>query len=76
MLLKILTESNTVEVVEYTKSRRLDDQSAFAWWVPYTLQKRDMVIAAVNSCIRKSSHKYGHDVPKSVWDAFMIDKEN
>ena len=76
MLLKILTESNPVEVVEYTKSRQLDDQSAFAWWVPYTLQTRDMIIAAVNSHIWKSSHKSGHKITKSVRDAFRIEKEN
>ena len=47
--LKILKESNPVEVAEYVTALNIADEPAFAWWVPYTLKKRDRIIAAVNS---------------------------
>ena len=76
MPLKILKESNPVEIADYVKARQNKTQPAFTWWVPYTLRKQDRIIAAVNSHVRKATHKYGHEVPESVWDAFQIDKEN
>ena len=45
--LKLLKESNPVETAEYASSRDLEDESAFAWWAPYVLKKRDRLIAAV-----------------------------
>ena len=47
--LKILKESNPVQVAEYAFARGLGDEPAFAWWVPYMLRKRDMIVLAVNS---------------------------
>ena len=47
--LKILKESNPVQVAEYATSRNIGEEPAFAWWVPYVLQKRDVIISAVNS---------------------------
>ncbi len=31
-----LKASNPVEAAEFTKSRQIDDEPAFKWWVPYT----------------------------------------
>jgi hypothetical protein len=47
--LKLLKESNPVQVAEYVTARNIDDEPAFAWWVPYVLRKRDVIISAVNS---------------------------
>ena len=74
--LKLLKESNPVEVAEYVKARNIDTEPAFAWWVPYTLRRMHRIIAAVNSRVRKTSHKYGLEIPTSVRDAFRIDKLN
>ena len=57
--LKDLKESNPIEVAEYVAARDIQDEPAFAWWVPYTLRKSYRIIASVNSRVRKSSHKYG-----------------
>ena len=51
--LKILKESNPVEVAEYVIALDLEDQPAFAWWVPHTLKKRDRIVAGINSRVRK-----------------------
>ena len=37
-----LKESNPVDVAEFAKSRCIDHEPAFAWWVPYTLKKRNL----------------------------------
>ncbi len=35
--LKILKESNPVQVAEYVTARDIAEELAFAWWVPYVL---------------------------------------
>ena len=47
--LKILNNSNSIEVAEFTVARGIDKETAFTWWVPYTLRRRDRIIAGVNS---------------------------
>ena len=74
--LKLMKEYNPVEVAEFACARQIDKEPAFAWWVPYTLRKRDRVIAAVNSRVKKSSHKYGVEVPRTVAEAFALDEKN
>ena len=74
--LKDLKESNPIEVAEYVTAHDIQDKPAFAWWVPYTLQKRDRIISRVNSCVRMSSHKYGIKIPKSIKHAEEIDHRN
>ena len=74
--LKILKESNPVEIAEFAVSRGIADEPAFAWWVPYTLRKRDHIIAAVRSRVLKRTHKYGIEVPTSVEHAKQIDEKN
>lgn len=76
MNLKDLKESNPVEAAEYAVSRGIDTEPAFAWWVPFTLRKRDMIIAAVNYRVKRKTHKYGIEVPTLINDVVRIDKEN
>ena len=75
--LKLLKESNLVQVAEYaTTSCNIDDEPAFAWWVPYVLRKRDAIVKAVNSRVCRTSHKYGIELPTSVKHAIEIDSKN
>ena len=74
--LKDLKESNPIEVAEFAKSRGVEKEPAFAWWVPYTLRKRDVIISAVKSRVRKATHKYRVEVPRSVKHAYEINKRN
>ena len=71
-----LKESNPVELADYAVAHELQDEPAFSWWVPYTLQKRQRIVAAVNSRYHKRTHKYGFEIPKSVEDAERIDQQN
>jgi hypothetical protein len=74
--LKLLKESNLVQVVEYVTSRNIAEEPAFAWWVPYVLRKRDAIVKAVNSRVCCTSHKYGIELPTSVKHAIDIDCKN
>ena len=42
-----LKVSHPVETAEFAKSRGIDDETAFAWWVPHTLRKRNAIISAI-----------------------------
>ena len=74
--MKDLKKSNPVEIAEYVTSRNMAGEPAFAWWVPFTLRKRARIIAGVNYHVRKSSHKYGIEIPTSVKHAEETDRGN
>ncbi len=61
--LKILKESNPVQVGAYVIARGIQDEPAFAWWVPYIMRKRDIIVSLVKSCVRWTTHKYGIELP-------------
>eukprot|EP00979_Chaetoceros_neogracilis_P001006 scaffold191_cov273-Chaetoceros_neogracile.AAC.21 len=56
-------------------SNKIDDEPAFKWWVKETLKRRDRIISKVQSKYWRSSHKFGIEVPKTVKDAYRIDRE-
>ena len=74
--LKDLKESNPVEVAEFFKVKGIDDEPAFVWWVPYTLRKRDKIISKVRARVKKTTQKYGIEIPTSVEHAKQLDKQN
>lgn len=74
--LKDLKESNPVETAEFARARGIADEPAFVWWVPYTLRKRDVILSAVKSRLRRVTHKYGIEVPTTIEHAFKIDEAN
>jgi hypothetical protein len=74
--LKDIKESNPIEVAEFAQVHGIDKEPAFVWWVPYTLKKRDRIIAAVNSSVKNSSQKYGIQVPRTVQEALELDRIN
>ena len=74
--LKDLKELNPVDVVEYATTRGIQEEPAFSLWVLYTLRKRDMIMSAVSSRVRKCSHKYGIEIPSSIAHAKRVDLKN
>ena len=54
----------------------LNREPVFCWWVPYTLRRRDRIIASVRARVRKLSHKYDIEVPNNVAEALRIDEKN
>ena len=47
--LKNLKESNRVDIAEYVVGNRISEETAFAWWLPYTLKKRYHIISKVKA---------------------------
>jgi hypothetical protein len=74
--LKDLKESHPIETAEFAKARSIADAPAFAWWVPYTLRKRDIILSKIKARIRKTTHKYGIEIPTSLKHAEEIDRRN
>ena len=74
--LKDLKESNPIEVAEYAKAKDIATEPAFRWWLPHVLKRRDRLISAVKSRVKKTTHKYGIEVPTSVQHAFELDRKN
>ncbi len=52
-----------MQVSEYVISCGTQNEPAFAWWVPYVMCKRDVIVSAVKSRIKKATHKYGVEMP-------------
>ena len=40
------------------------------------MRKRDVIISALKSGIRKTTHKYRIEIPTSIEHGYRIDKEN
>ena len=71
-----MKEAHPVETAEYARARGISNEPAFAWWVPYTLRKQEVILAAVKNRIRKTTHKYGIKIPRDVEHAYEIDSRN
>ena len=76
MSLKDIMNSYPVQAVEYAVANRIAEESAFAWWVPHTLKKRERILAKVKSKYWVRTHKVGIRIPKSVEEAKRFDREN
>jgi hypothetical protein len=77
--LKDLKEAYPVAVVEYPVAQGIDNNPAFNWWAHSVLRKREHIIALVKkrtTRLLKKSHKFGIEVPRSVAEAYALDKKN
>ena len=62
----MLKEIKPGEVTEYVQATDLQEDPAFAWWIPFMLKKWDQIIDTVNSRIMCKAHKLGIEIPTSV----------
>ena len=74
--LSVMKNSNTFEVVEFAVDRGVERELAFSWWFPYSLRCCDRIISGVNSRVKRVTHKYGVDLPRTVQDAYALDEKN
>ena len=70
--LKVLNESNPVEVANYVMSNRLINKPAIKWQAPYTLRKRHHIVSNVVCRVKKEAHKYGIRIPRSIQTETVI----
>ena len=71
-----MKESHPVEVGEYARARDIDKEPAFEWWVPHILKKRQVIFATFKKRIRKTTHKYGIEIPTSVEHTYELHRRN
>ena len=57
--LKDLKESYPIELALYATNRKIDDEPAFAWWVPFVMKKKSQILQKVKSKYWAQTHKYG-----------------
>ena len=71
-----LKESHPLQVAEFALAAGIADEPAFNWWVSWVLKKRDRIISLVrrSAWYHKRTHKYGIELPKTVEEAYAIDK--
>jgi len=69
-----MKDSHPIEVAEYAVANKIVEQPAFAWWAKQALKKRNRFIKKAKSRYWKRSHKFGIEVPKSVAEAYAIDR--
>jgi hypothetical protein len=74
--LKDLKELHPCEAARFAKTWGIADKPVFTWWIPYILQKRDIILSKINARIRKTTHKYDTEVPTGMEHAFAINKKN
>ena len=74
--LKDLKDSYPIELAEYSINNKIDNEPAFAWWVPYVKKKSKTMISKIKSKYWQRTHKYGIRIPKTVEEAYELDKKN
>ena len=69
-----LKESYPVQIAEYAVANGIDHEPAFKWWVPSVLRRRDRIIRKVKSKYWRTTNKFGIQIPKTVEEAYEIDR--
>jgi hypothetical protein len=62
--LKDIKHSYPVQVADYAIANKIDDEPAFAWWVPHVFKKRDRILSKIKSKYWEHTHKFGIKIPK------------
>jgi hypothetical protein len=70
--IKALKHSYPVELASYATDRKIDDEPAFAWWVPFVLRKQKRILQKVMSKYWARTHKHGIRIPKTIREAIFI----
>ena len=77
--LKYLNEYITLDIVEYAVAKETDNRPELNWWVKALLNKISRilyVVKTINAQYLKKTHKFGIGVPKSLAQAYALDKKN
>ena len=74
--LNVFKNSQPLILANYAKTMKIHDEPAFLWWVPHVLRKASRLLSKVKTLYHKKNLKFGIEVPKSIRDAILLDKEN
>lgn len=70
-----LKSANPVQLAEYAMANDIQEEPAFKWWVRDVLRTKERIIAKVKSKYLRTTHKFGIRIPKSVKEAYEIDRQ-
>jgi hypothetical protein len=75
--LRDMKETYPLQTANYARGNDIQDEPAFAWWVPTALRIGRRMVAKIAKSAKywNRTHKYGIEVPKNVADALRIDSE-
>ncbi|KAL7475898.1 LOW QUALITY PROTEIN: hypothetical protein ACHAW6_001791 [Cyclotella cf. meneghiniana] len=74
---KLPQRVSLLQVAEFALATGIANEPAFNWWVTWVLKKRDRIINLVkcrSTRYHKQMHKFGIELPKTVHEAYTIDK--
>ena len=71
-----IKEAYTVKISEYIVADKISMESAFAWWVPHTLKKRNNIIAKLKLKYWLKNHKFGIKAPENMKQEIDFDCDN
>ena len=74
--MKDVKEAYPVQLAEYALQRSITNAPAFAWWTPYVLKKKNIIISKIKSKYWSRTHKFGIFIPKDVKAAIAEDACN
>ena len=74
--IKYLNQSKPVDLAEYVMANEISDKPDLNWWVKDTLRHRDRIIPKIKYKYWRTSHKFGIRVPKTVKEAYDIDRQS
>jgi hypothetical protein len=64
--LKDLKYSNPVDVADYVVANKLFSEPEFKWWVPYTIKKRERIVANIKTRYLRREQKIWHHNSKEL----------
>ena len=67
-------EAYPVQLAEYAMANSIAHGPAFKWWVHKVFKRKERIIKKVRSKYWRTTHKFGIEVPKSVEEAYEIDR--
>jgi hypothetical protein len=71
-----IKDADPIQLAKYAQANQLLHEPAFAWWAPFVLERKDRIIDKVKTKYWMILHKYGIWLPKSVVEAFQIDRQD
>jgi len=69
-----MKEAYPVQVAEYAVANGIVHEPAFNWWVHKAIKRKERLINKVKSKYWRTTHKFGIEIPKSVEQAYEIDR--
>ena len=74
--MKDIKQSYPVDLAEFAIQKGIAEEPAFALWIPFTIKKRNRIIAKIKSKYWTRTYKFGIRIPRSVDEAIKLDNIN